>query len=276
MSLKCPLSAMRLNVPCRSTICNHNQCFDAESFLQLQEQAPQWSCPICNKIFNFEALAVDQYVQDILRRFRSSDQVTIEPDGGVESVDGSEVKAPSSTTSLKRPAEDDDDIIEITDSRTRAIKTEPNYPPSPHSWATPSSYSCPPSTAASAAPTTNGRRKQPEVVDLTVSSDSDSEADLENNVFHDDYSLGNSEPPRRPFKGQSMGGSNSSFSDALGSLSTPGPRPPWAPFDSQPSGPPYSMPAPPAYPFGTLPQRPPRWPVSPSSPYGQFHQQSHR
>ncbi len=59
VSLKCPLSTLRIEVPCRSTICTHNQCFDASSFLQLQEQAPTWTCPVCNKIVTFEALEVD-------------------------------------------------------------------------------------------------------------------------------------------------------------------------------------------------------------------------
>src|ERR1700712_3250838 len=60
MSLKDPVSYTRIAVPCRSTICTHNQCFDASSFLQLQEQAPTWTCPICNKVVAFEGLAVDQ------------------------------------------------------------------------------------------------------------------------------------------------------------------------------------------------------------------------
>ena len=60
MSLKCPLSTLRMELPCRSTLCTHNQCFDASSFLQLQEQAPTWTCPICNKLISFEALVVDE------------------------------------------------------------------------------------------------------------------------------------------------------------------------------------------------------------------------
>lgn len=59
VSLKCPLSTLRIDVPCRSTICTHNQCFDASSFLQLQEQAPTWTCPVCNKMVSFEALEID-------------------------------------------------------------------------------------------------------------------------------------------------------------------------------------------------------------------------
>jgi E3 SUMO-protein ligase PIAS1 len=60
MSLKDPVSYMRITLPCRSTVCSHNQCFDAASFLQLQEQAPTWTCPICQKTVAFEGLAVDQ------------------------------------------------------------------------------------------------------------------------------------------------------------------------------------------------------------------------
>lgn len=60
MSLKDPVSTLRISIPCRSTVCNHNQCFDAASFLQLQEQAPTWICPVCNKTVSFEALVVDQ------------------------------------------------------------------------------------------------------------------------------------------------------------------------------------------------------------------------
>src|SRR4051794_34479608 len=81
MSLKDPISTLRMNTPCRSTVCAHNQCFDAESFLQLQEQAPTWTCPICNKTISYEGLAVDQYVEEILNKARNADQVTIEPNG---------------------------------------------------------------------------------------------------------------------------------------------------------------------------------------------------
>ena len=62
MSLKCPLSTLRIDVPCRSSVCSHNQCFDASSFLQLQEQAPTWTCPVCNKAAAYEHLQVDQSV----------------------------------------------------------------------------------------------------------------------------------------------------------------------------------------------------------------------
>jgi E3 SUMO-protein ligase PIAS1 len=66
MSLKCPLSYMRLGLPCRGMGCKHVQCFDATSYLQLQEQGPQWLCPVCSNPARFDQLAVDEYVLPIL------------------------------------------------------------------------------------------------------------------------------------------------------------------------------------------------------------------
>lgn len=60
LSLKCPLSYMRLDTPCRATTCTHVQCFDACSYLQLQQQGPQWLCPVCSKPAPFERLAIDE------------------------------------------------------------------------------------------------------------------------------------------------------------------------------------------------------------------------
>jgi E3 SUMO-protein ligase PIAS1 len=60
LSLKCPLSTLRIDLPCRSIACRHIQCFDATSYLQLQEQGPTWLCPICNNSAPFENLAVDE------------------------------------------------------------------------------------------------------------------------------------------------------------------------------------------------------------------------
>jgi len=125
LSLKCPLSTLRISVPCRSTICTHNQCFDATSFLQLQEQAPTWTCPVCNKATNFEALQVDQYVDNILRSTSPTvEQVTIEPDGEwsnpADSSESRRTRGDSSNTE-----EEDDDLVEIQDARVLSLKQEP-------------------------------------------------------------------------------------------------------------------------------------------------------
>ena len=45
-----------MTTPCRSSTCDHLQCFDASLYLMMNEKKPKWVCPVCNKtgmnIFN--------------------------------------------------------------------------------------------------------------------------------------------------------------------------------------------------------------------------------
>jgi E3 SUMO-protein ligase PIAS1 len=63
MKLKDPVSFMRIQIPCRGSSCEHVGCFDLQTYLQMQEQAPQWECPLCSKKAPFNDLAVDEYVE---------------------------------------------------------------------------------------------------------------------------------------------------------------------------------------------------------------------
>ncbi|KDN68394.1 putative MIZ/SP-RING zinc finger [Colletotrichum sublineola] len=175
LSLKCPLSYMRLDVPCRSVNCSHIQCFDATSYLQLQEQGPQWLCPICNKSAPFEQLAVDEYVRDILANTsKSLDQVTIEPDGQWRVNSAQDENKPTNGGSGLLDDYDDDDwgIVEVNPIRSRNFET-PNR--SVASTATPTTTVM--SRESSAMPrgvaTTSGKRLHSErvTIDLTLSDD---------------------------------------------------------------------------------------------------------
>ncbi|KAF1967030.1 hypothetical protein BU23DRAFT_516972 [Bimuria novae-zelandiae CBS 107.79] len=174
MSLKDPISTLKINTPCRSTLCTHNRCFDGESFLQLQEQAPTWQCPICNKTISFEALAVDEYVQDILDNVsRSTDQVTVEPNGKWRNE--KEPQASNRQSSDKANGyggygdgdDSEEDMVEVPDYRLATIKSE--AAPTPQSLA---SLRTPPvpSREASSAPRT-GNKRSSDVIDLTLSDD---------------------------------------------------------------------------------------------------------
>ncbi|RAK96428.1 uncharacterized protein BO80DRAFT_458967 [Aspergillus ibericus CBS 121593] len=168
MSLKCPLSTLRIEVPCRSVICTHNQCFDASSFLQLQEQAPTWSCPVCSKATSFESLQIDQYVDDILRLTSLDvEQVIIEPDGRWSSPNHEESSKPGGFT----PATDDDeDLIEIREPGVTPIKQESLSDPTLLVHRTPT-QSREPSAASSAAHLSTNKRNAAQVIDLTGSDE---------------------------------------------------------------------------------------------------------
>ncbi|QGA21917.1 hypothetical protein EYB26_009631 [Talaromyces marneffei] len=172
MSLKCPLSTLRIEIPCRSISCTHNQCFDASSFLQLQEQAPTWTCPVCNKSTSFESLQIDQYVEDILHTTSTDvEQVTIEPNG-VWHTDKKEEPEPRG--GLASP-DSDDDFVEITDLFTPKLKRETtSSEPRATLLATPVTATQNGSKGATPSiPRSSQKRPAPQVVDLTLSDDDD-------------------------------------------------------------------------------------------------------
>ncbi|KAH7051057.1 PINIT domain-containing protein [Macrophomina phaseolina] len=201
VSLRDPVAGIRISMPCRSTVCSHNECFDAISFLQLQEQAPTWNCPICNKTISYEALAVDRYMQDVLDKTSSStDQARLYPDGtwSPGTADKTKTGATSlnrSTNGVSAPPQDDsdDDLVEIV--APPSMKKEESMTPL-HNVNTPPVSSREPS-AASAVPGSNrGKRKQ-EVIDLTLSDDDEPPrpAKRTNSAYSTPNSL-----PDRPFR----------------------------------------------------------------------------
>ncbi|RDA92592.1 hypothetical protein CP533_0938 [Ophiocordyceps camponoti-saundersi (nom. inval.)] len=170
LSLKCPLSCLRLDIPCRSVNCIHIQCFDATSYLQLQEQGPQWTCPICNKSAPFDKLAVDDYVKDILdNTSKDLESVIIEPNGQWRTKGSHDDQASAVQGSS---FDDDDDLVEI--SETHAHGGRQVYTPK---TATPSTWTPLSSGSASmprGAATTSGKRPASAVIDLTEDTDDES------------------------------------------------------------------------------------------------------
>ncbi|KAL8795986.1 MAG: hypothetical protein Q9195_001562 [Heterodermia aff. obscurata] len=183
----------------RITYALTQKCYDAPSFLQLQEQAPTWTCPVCYKVVGFEALTIDQYVDDILKTTpRSVDQVTIEPNGVWRQ--NSEDDTTSQPKGGRASSDDDDeDLVEISDMpRVASVKNET---PGPMMRTPPDSTR---SGSTSARPSLTGQKRRAEVIDL--SSDEDEEpprAPKRQSVASSRPQMNGlanfpSEPPRRP------------------------------------------------------------------------------
>ncbi|EGP84926.1 uncharacterized protein MYCGRDRAFT_23060, partial [Zymoseptoria tritici IPO323] len=186
MSLKDPTSTLRIKLPIRSSVCTHNQCFDGEMFLQLQEQAPQWQCVVCNKSVTFESLCVDKYFEDILQRTPTSiEKVDIEPNGEWKVIKEEEdVPQNGASSKANRASYDDDfddDLIELSDEETKppnglvkavqGIGTPGIFSPS-------GAFNTPPlsSRGPSAAPSLQSagtKRPGSAIIDLTFSDDED-------------------------------------------------------------------------------------------------------
>ncbi|XP_064594585.1 zinc finger MIZ domain-containing protein 1-like isoform X2 [Liolophura sinensis] len=80
VSLKCPITFRRITLPARGHDCKHIQCFDLESYLQLNCERGSWRCPVCNKAALLEGLEIDQYIWSILTNLGNTEfeEVTID------------------------------------------------------------------------------------------------------------------------------------------------------------------------------------------------------
>lgn len=184
LKLTCPLTYMRMVVPCRSNTCDHIQCFDAFSFYSMNEQSPQWQCPVCSKDIKSEDLHMDGYVEDILRRVPPDlDAVLVESDGTWHSADDqyktdspfiSQSAAPASSSLM----DDDDNSTDAT--LTPPIHTSPGNGMPVHvtkeEISTPPVSSTIPATTPALMRTSSVSEPEPQapaadVIDLTFSSD---------------------------------------------------------------------------------------------------------
>ncbi|KAG0220264.1 SUMO ligase siz1 [Mortierella sp. NVP41] len=138
LSLKCPLGFQRITIPCRSSYCQHLQCFDAYTFFNLNEQTPTWNCPVCSRIMHsWEEIVVDGYFKDILKSTPESlESITVQADGSWElpssSSPSEQVIAPSPIKKKAAPTDDSVFIIDEDDSEDEApAATAPPTPAKP-------------------------------------------------------------------------------------------------------------------------------------------------
>ena len=50
----------------RATTCKHLQCFDAATFLYMNEKKSTWKCPVCDQPALFEHLSIDGYFLNVI------------------------------------------------------------------------------------------------------------------------------------------------------------------------------------------------------------------
>ena len=78
-----------LQVPCRPQTCSHLQCFDAATFLQMNERKPTWNCPVCDSKANYNDLLIDGYFQEVLESKdlpEEENEIILEQDGSWKPV----------------------------------------------------------------------------------------------------------------------------------------------------------------------------------------------
>lgn len=82
VSLKCPMSNLRMNFPAKSIHCKHLQCFDAAEFIILNEKVSTWRCILCDASCSYDELQIDIYFLSIVKnRSVRQDMIQIFSDG---------------------------------------------------------------------------------------------------------------------------------------------------------------------------------------------------
>lgn len=104
LPLKCPITYRCISLPARGHDCKHIQCFDLESYLQLNCERGIWRCPICNKSALLEGLEIDQYIWGILHSLSGTDfeEVTIDTTASWKPVVLKPIKEEDSDSCNKR------------------------------------------------------------------------------------------------------------------------------------------------------------------------------
>lgn len=65
-SLVCPLGKIKIKIPAKSVNCNHLQCFDASTFILMNEKKPTWLCPVCDRPCLYNDLQIDTYFLEVI------------------------------------------------------------------------------------------------------------------------------------------------------------------------------------------------------------------
>src|SRR5690606_26800157 len=74
VSLKDPVSLMRIQVPIRGLNCQHLQCFDRRMYLTINFKNPHFQCPVCDKPLPAGDIVVDEFFAKILKDFPTASE----------------------------------------------------------------------------------------------------------------------------------------------------------------------------------------------------------
>merc|ERR1712166_525444 len=127
VSLACPLGKMRMTTPCRSSTCDHLQCFDASLYLMMNEKKPKWQCPVYNKTALYENLLIDGYFTDVLTSKQlphDEHEIVLQSDASWESLVPAKTKTEKEKDEkpVKTEVEDVKPVVVLTDAEKKRAK----------------------------------------------------------------------------------------------------------------------------------------------------------
>ncbi|CAM0152377.1 unnamed protein product [Urochloa decumbens] len=85
VSLRCPMTASRIQIAGRFKPCAHMGCFDLEPFIEMNQRSRKWQCPICLKNYSLENIIIDPYFNRITSLIKNcgddTSEIDVKPDG---------------------------------------------------------------------------------------------------------------------------------------------------------------------------------------------------
>lgn len=165
-SLVCPLGKMRMKLPAKSTNCDHLQCFDASTFLLMNEKKPTWTCPTCGKPCMYDDIRIESYFLDVVSSSNLPEnckEIEIIADGSWK-VYEKEIKSNNldGVLNMKEELIESVDLDDDSDDCSTSNLNEPNIVPKPKLSAEPENL-------------------KPSIVDLTISDDEESDRPKQEN-----------------------------------------------------------------------------------------------
>lgn len=144
VSLLCPLGKMRISIPCRANTCNHLQCFDALTFLLMNEKKPSWMCPVCDRPAEYNRLIIDGLFSDVIANAPDATEIELTKDGRwhvtkTEEVDDDtpchspnpdnavEESSGNMDSSVIDLTETDDEGVDLSKPDSRSESTAPSF-----------------------------------------------------------------------------------------------------------------------------------------------------
>lgn len=129
-SLVCPLGKMRMQIPAKSTNCDHLQCFDASTFILMNEKKPTWMCPTCNKPCLYDDIQIESYFLEVVSSPDLPDsckEIEILADGTWKVYE--ENKEPVETAADKEKPIDSVNLDDSDDENSMEVKKELSHNP---------------------------------------------------------------------------------------------------------------------------------------------------
>ncbi|CAI5520662.1 unnamed protein product, partial [Closterium sp. Naga37s-1] len=82
LNLRCPMSGSRIREAGRFRECAHMGCFDLHTFIEINQRARKWQCPVCMKLYALDSLIIDPFFHRVCEEMAQYDRAGVRGGSG--------------------------------------------------------------------------------------------------------------------------------------------------------------------------------------------------